>query len=171
MISKAIFPFLASLVLTVLSFGEVGIRVDATEAIDENRQTVFFTVTIDGGDYEFHGVVPAMDEAATRQYVETRKEEYAVLVLGKMYKRADWKRFRTEQNSDLEAFGEWISDGHRNIIRRTEGDNQINEYTIIEKVPFRSTHPEWLKLEKEIDGLNSMAKMRAFLKKIIRRIK
>ena len=156
------------LFLAVVACAQVTVKIDSID-VREDDQTVYLTVTRAGIDYEFHADTPIMNEISTMAYLRKHSERYAVLILGKMYREADWKRFKTEDNSNLEAFKDWIADGHKNLIGQDENGDPI--YQIIEKKNHKSTHPKWIKLEQEIDAINSWSEMRAFLKKIIRRIK
>ena len=165
---KTTMLFIGILFLASLSFAQLSVTINAIE-INDDDQTVYVTLTYNGTDYEFHGDTPIMNEADTLQYLITNKEEYIKLILSKMYPGADWKRFKTNENSNFQAIKDWISGGHKNLIGEDENGNPI--YEVIKKKPFKSTHPKWVKLEKEIDSISNLAEAKAFLKKIVKRIK
>lgn len=138
---------------------------------DADRQMVFFTVTKDGTDYEFsHGAVPV--SLTTNSQIKTwllkRKEELYLLVLRKMYPEADYSEFKTKENTNLEAMQDWIDAGHKNKIGEDENEDPI--YEIIDKVPYVSNHPKWVKAIIEIDAINDLADAKVFLKKLVRYI-
>ncbi len=151
------------------------IELIAIEQRDEIRQVAYFTVD----EYEFSvGNVPI--ELDTNQKVLTwlKKNEdfYMFLILQKIYRKgdmwADWGRFQEEDMTKLEAFQAWIKDGCKNKVLVGHEDEEkkkpIHEYIVIEKLPFRSAHPAYLKAHKKIDSANIDSKMKALLKDIVK---
>ena len=143
-------------------------------AIRENDtdQTVCFTATVDTKSYEWHCDMPIMPEVEVREYLIEHKDRFFRLLLGKIYPGADINPFKTEDNTELEAIQAWIAAGHKNIVKVGEDEegNDITEERIIEKREFKGTHPKWVKAEKMIDNISSLADIKAFLKKIVRYI-
>ena len=136
--------------------------------VNQEDQTVYITLDRDGTEYKFHADTPILDEPDTLAYLTKRKDEYFSLIIGKMYPGSDWIRFKTDDNTTLEAILAWVADGHRNLIGEDENGDPV--YLTIELIPYQSTHPIWVQLETEIDSITTIAGLRVFLKKIIRRI-
>lgn len=150
----------------------MSIELIAVKPRDEKRQVAFFKVD----KYEFSaGDVPvALDtNAKVSTWLKKNEDFYMFLILQRMYRKgeawADWKRFKTEENTQLEAMEAWIADGCRNIVGYEDEEGTIPIYEVIEKKSFRSTHPAHLKLEKEIDAVDigNETKLKKLLKDII----
>ena len=147
----------------------ITITIQEKEPRDAERQIVFFTVTKDGTDYEFsHGAVPVSltTDAQIKTWLLARKEELYLLLLRKTYPGADYSEFKTEENINLEAMQAWIDAGHKNKIGEDENEDPI--YEVIDKVPYISNHPKWVKAIIEIDAINDLADAKVFLKKLVR---
>lgn len=147
----------------------ITITIQEKELRGDDRQIVFFTVTKDGTDYEFtHGAVPLSLKTDTqiKTWLIARKEELYLLVLGKMYPGADYNEHKTEENTNLKAMQLWITAGHKNKIGKDENGDPI--YEVINKVPYVSNHPKWVKAIVEIDAISSLADAKVFLKKLVR---
>ncbi len=168
MIKKTILTAIAILVFASFATAQITYSLDAIVEHEED-QTVYFTITIKDVDYEFHADTPILAGSNLLNWFKDRQDKIYRLILMKMYPGADYRRFKTEDNTELDAIKEWIADGHRNIIGYDEEENPI--YEVIEKRPFKSTHPMWVKAEKEIDAISNLEELKAFLKKIIRYIK
>ena len=123
------------------------------ERENESDKTVFFKITLDGEVYEWHGDCP--QDADSKEYFEAMADKIHFLILQRMYQEADWQRFKTDENSELEAMLAWIADGCRNkiIISYYKSGNPKYGYKVIEKQEWRSTHPPALKLTDKIDSL------------------
>ena len=160
--------FVLLLIFCSISIYSQTIEIDAIVEHEED-QTVYFTITIKDVDYEFHVDTPILTGADLLNWFKNRQDKIYRLILMKMYPGSDYLRFRTENNTELDAIKDWIADGHRNIIGYDEEENPI--YEVIEKRPFKSTHPTWVKAEKEIDAISNLEELKAFLKKIIRYIR
>lgn len=168
MIKKAILIAIAIMLFASFAMAQITYSLDAIVEHEDN-QVVFFTITIQNVDYEFHARTPLIKGAELLQWFKDRQDKIYRLILMKMYPGSDYRRFKTPDNTELEAIKDWIADGHRNIIGYDEEENPI--YEIIEKRPFKSTHPMWVKVEKEIDAISNLEELKAFLKKIIRYIR
>lgn len=149
------------------------IELISVEPRDETRQMAYFKVD----EYEFSaGNVPIELDTTAKVLAWLKKNEdfYMFLILQKMYRKgeiwADWGRFKTEKNTNLEAMNEWISKGHKNQIQvgTLKNGKPKYEYVVIEKLPFRSTHPPYLKAHKKIDSANIDSKMKTLLKDIVK---
>ena len=167
MIKKAI--LIAIAIVLFASFAMV--QTIEIDAIRENQtdQTCFITINYKGTNYKFHVDTPLMSESDVLIWIKARKEKIAYLILLKQYPGADMSRFLAEGETKLSAIIAWIQDGHRNIIGYDEEENPI--YEVIEKKPFKSTHPFWIKALTEIDEISNLEELKAFLKKIIRHIR
>ena len=150
------------------------IELKARKQRDEKRQIAFFTVD----EYEFaDGSVPVELDTDTKVliWLEKNEDRYMFLILQKMYRNgdtwADWQRFKTDENTDLAAFQKWIADGCRNqiIVGYYKNGNPIYKYIVIEKQPWKSTHPPELKLTDKIDSLTVTPDLKSILKDIIMR--
>ena len=133
---------------------------------NDDDQTIFFTLKEDGENYEFSADIPIMPDGEVLDYLEANSEKYLVLILDKTYRGADWKRFKTNENSDLQAMKTWIQKGHKNKIK--DGDKW--KYKVIEKTPFKSNHPSWVKIDKDIEAIKNISQVKVALRKIVRRI-
>ena len=90
-----------------------------------------------------------------------RKEKIFVLTLNKVFPGADYMmRFKTSDNSDLEAFMAWVQDGHKQ-----------EDGTVIPDSGWRGNHPKWIEWETEIDAITNLAGVKVVLKKIVRGMK
>ena len=139
----------------------------------EEDQIVYFTITIKNVDYEFHADTPILSGENLLNWFKDRQDKIYRLILMKMYPGADYRRFRTEDNTELDAIKLWVQKGCKNriIISYDEEENPIHNYIVIEKRPFKSTHPFWIKALTEIDEISNLEELKAFLKKIIRHIR
>ena len=68
---------------------------------NENDQTVFFTIDVPGekDPLDFHGDCPL--ESSPQDYFDNIADEIRFLILCKMYKDADWQRFKNSENTIL----------------------------------------------------------------------
>ena len=137
--------------------------VQAKEIRDDNRQVVFFTIERNGYEFRYsHGSVPI--EADTDEkiilWLKQRQDAIFVLTLNKVFPGADYMRFKTDENSELEAFMLWVQDGHKQ-----------EDGTVIPDSGWRGNHPKWIEWETEIDAITNLAGVKEVLKKIVRKIK
>jgi len=172
MIKKATLTAIVIMVFASFATAQITYLLDVIVEHEED-QTVYFTITIKDVDYEFHARTPLIKGTELLQWFKDRQDKIYRLIIMKMYPGSDYGRFRTEDNTELEAILAWVQDGHKNqiIIGYDEDENLIYNYVIIEKKPFKSTHPMWVKAEKMIDEISNLEELKAFLKKIIRYIK
>lgn len=168
MIKKTMLTAIAIMIFASFATAQITYSLDAIVEQEES-QTVFFTITIQSVDYEFHAQTPLLTGQDLLNWFKDRQDKIYRLIIMKMYPGCDYRRFRTEDNTELEAIQAWVQDGHRNIIGYDEEENPI--YEVIEKKPFKSTHPMWVKAEKEIDAISNLEELKTFLKKIIRYIR
>jgi len=168
MIKKAILTAIAIMLFASFATAQVTYSLDAIVEHKED-QTVYFTITIQNVDYEFHADTPLIKGTKLLQWFKDRQDKIYRLIIMKMYPGCDYRRFKTEDNTELDAIRAWVQDGHRNIIGYDEEENPI--YEVIEKKPFKSTHPMWIKALVEIDNISNLEELKTFLKKIIRYIK
>lgn len=143
------------------------IKLIARKEHDRGRQIAFFTV--DG--YEFtDSNVPAELNTDKRALAWLKKNEdrYMFLILQRLYRDgktwADWQRFKTDKNTELEAFQKWVKAGHRNLTGE-EGGKKI--YQVISKQPWRSIHPKGLVLKIQIAKAKTVADIKKILDKMI----
>ncbi len=147
----------------------------SVEKRDETRQMAYFKVD----EYEFSaGNIPiALDTTAkVLAWLKKNEDFYMFLILQKVYRKgnmwADWQAFKTADNTNLSAFQEWISKGHKNKVivgyKDEEQKKPVYEYIVIEPLPFRSNHPPYLKAHKKIDSANIDSKMKMLLKDIVK---
>lgn len=140
------------------------------ERINDEDKTIFFTVEIESKSFSWHADIPI--DAEPIEYLRANKDKLHFLLLNKQYRDADWKAFKTGDNTELEAIQGWVASGHFNIIKVGEDEegNDITEEQVIEKQEFKGTHPKWVKAEKLIDDIQNLDDIKAFLKKIVRYI-
>lgn len=141
---------------------------------NEDDITVFFKMDIkeEMEPIEWHCDVRPKD-ADIQKYLEANEDRYHFLILQKMYRDgdtwADWQRFKTNENTKLQAMQAWIADGHKNqiIVGYYKNENPIIKYQVIEKQPWKSTHPPELALKAEADKATTLADLKEVVKKSI----
>lgn len=106
---------------------------------NENDKTIFFTIVIDAPPtiYKWHADVPSSVKDVLG-YLNQREDKLHVLVHVNEYPGSDFMRFKTEENTELEAMHEWIAEGCEN-----------SDGMVIDKVEWKSTHPDWIQEEEE----------------------
>ncbi len=135
---------------------------------DEERQIAFFTID----DIEFScGNVPASltTQASIKTYLESRADEFRLLLLRKQYPESDLTGFKTEENTELEAMEDWISKGHKNkiIIGLDDKEKPVYEDQIIDKKELEYKHPKEIGLNAKIDASSLSKELKDLLKEII----
>jgi len=139
----------------------------------DDNLLVYFKITIDEETFEWHGSCPK--DAEPKAYFEAIQDKIHFLILQKMYQDgdtwADWKRFKTDENTNLAAFQKWITEGCKNqiIVGYYKNGKPKYEYRVIEKKPWKSTHPPELAMTDKIDSLTVNADLKSLLKDIIMR--
>lgn len=141
---------------------------------NEDDITVFFKIDIkeEAESIEWHADMRPKD-ADPQAYLKNIEDKLHFLILQKMYRGgdtwADWQRFKTDENTELEAMQEWIKAGHKNKIQTglTKAGKPKYGYRIIEKQPWKSTHPPELAVAKDIDALDVKEDLKKVLKKVI----
>lgn len=141
----------------------------------ENKDdiTVYFTIDHDGKIYEWHGDCPKNVDPKT--HFEAIEKKLRFWLLQRMYSDddmwPDWQRFKTEENTDLEAMQEWITKGHKNQIQvgKTKKGKPKYAYQVIEKIPWKSTHPPEIAHLAELEAADTVEKLKAVMKKVIKR--
>lgn len=135
---------------------------------NEDDQTVFFKIMIDSDVYEWHADIPK--DADPQAHLEAMKDKIHFLILGKMYREADWQRFKTEKNTDTEAFEEWVKKGHKNkvVIGQTKKGKPKYGYEIIEKQKWKSTHPKHITMIKKIEASSVDKQTKDLLKEMVK---
>ena len=141
----------------------ITITIQATEIRDELRQVAYFTIERNGYEFRYtHGSVPI--EADTDEkiiaWLMERKEKIFVLTLNKVFPGADYMRFKTDKNIDLEAFMAWVKAGRKQ-----------EDGTVIPDSGWRGNHPKWIGWETQIDAITNLAGVKVALKKIVRGMK
>lgn len=136
---------------------------------NEDDFTVYFVIDIDDENYEFHADIPK--DKNQQEWLEDNQDYIRFFILQKTYRGTDWQRFQKNDTTRLQAIIEWIKAGHKNQIlvgyKDEEQTKPIYEYCIIEKLPWRSTHPPRLAIAKDIDTLDVKEDLKDILKKII----
>lgn len=129
---------------------------------NESDNTAFFKLSVKEETVEFHG--DFQKDADPKEYWEAREDYLVFLVLNKMYREADWKRFQEDDMTQLEAMLEWIAKGHKNLIGK-EGNKKI--YKVIKKKKWHSTHPPYIKKLRKIEESNESEELKELLKEIV----
>lgn len=130
-------------------------------------QTVYITINDgDGGTLKFHADTPVLDAAGLLAYFNANKDRLHVNVLRKFWHNADIAPFMNGRRTELEAFIAWVKDGHRNIVGKAADGKPI--YKVIDKRPWRDTHPAWIALHARIDGATTLAQLKPILKDAVR---
>ena len=122
------------------------ITINGTKAIDNNKQWVFFTLTVDGDECQFTHIAPiGLTGQDIQNFVNARESLYKLDVLRDMYPGALYQD--SIGDTDIEKFESWISSGCINP-----------DETVIEKVTFKGTHPLEAQ-EKAITAKDTMAEI------------
>lgn len=102
--------------------------------INDNRQWIFLTLTINGDECKFTHAAPAdLTGQDLQDYVDAREDDYKLDILKDMYFGA--KPVQAPDLTELANFEMWISMGQMNV---DEGGNEI----FIPEVSWVGTHPE-----------------------------
>ena len=146
------------------------IEIKAIEPRDKERQVVFFT--IDGQEFTC-GNVPAdlIKVEDVQAYLDSRADEFKLLLLKREYPESDLTGFKTEDNTELEAMEEWISKGHKNKVITGLDDKLKPIYIdqVIEKKALEYKHPKWIGIQAKIDSLNIPKELKDILKEIVKK--
>lgn len=124
------------------------IQLNHRQPRDETRQTAFVTISgINAQVYKIQvGNVPIeldTDEAVL-VHLNSRSEELHFFCLGKTYPGYDISEFKINENTDLEAFQEWIEAGCKNRIligHDEETDEPIYKEEVITNHTYAGNHP------------------------------
>jgi len=109
------------------------ITISGTKPIDDNKQWVFLTITVDGDGCKFTHIASAeLTVQALQDCVDAREDEYKRDILKDMYPGA--KPIQAPELTELENFEMWISTGQINV---DENDDKV----FIPKIPWVGTHP------------------------------
>lgn len=136
---------------------------------DEKRQIAFVSVSgVNAQVYEFSvGNVPAElgTNEAVQAYLETRIDEWHLYCLRETYVGAEITRFQIEGKTELEAFQDWVDDGHKNIVSYDE-DEPI--YEVITNHDYPGTHPKALEWLEEMEATTGWPQGKIALIKMIK---
>ena len=111
----------------------MSVIVAATRKIDDDKNWIFLTLTVDGDEVRTTSVNPwnqpgpPLDGQALTDWCNNREPIYQVEILKQMYLNADLSE--TAGDTELEKFTAWISNGCENP-----------DGTVITKVPFINSH-------------------------------
>lgn len=146
------------------------IEIKAIEPRDEKRQIAFFTII----NQEFScGGVPAdlIKLEDVQAYLDSRADEFKLLILKKEYPESDLTGFKTKDNTELEAMEEWISKGHKNKVIAGLDDKLKPIYIdqVIEKKALEYKHPKWIGIQAKIDSLDIAKELKDVLKEIVKK--
>jgi len=158
------------IILSLLMIGCASIAQTVTiDGITEHEKdkTVYVTVLYNGNSYEFHGDIPLADDP--EEYIINHTRVLYFHIVRNIFPGAQWERFKTDERDQLSAIQAWVLDGKRNIVGEDENGDPV--YEIIEAVPYKSTHPPWIKLMKEIDTAANLVDIKEILKKIVMRLR
>lgn len=139
------------------------------ERENENDKTVFFKFSVNEEEFEWHGDCPK--DTDPKKYFEAMTDKITLLIYNRLYPENDHIRFLKKGMTEIEAMLAWIADGCRNkiIISYYKSGNPKYGYKVIEKQPWRSTHPPELKLTDKIDRASITSDLKSLLKDIIMR--
>ena len=134
---------------------------------NETDRTVFFKITIKDEIYPFHADCPLDQDP--QAYLESMKDKITVLIFNRLYPENDHKRFMIDDVSEISAMKLWIKDGCKNqiIVGYYKNEKPKYGYEVIEKVPWKSTHPPNLALKAEIDKATTLTELKDVMKKVI----
>ena len=133
--------------------------------IDEGRQWLHLTITLDNADYTYNHVAPAgLSPAQLSAYVSARARTYALDILRDIYPGADYSSH--QGTDDLDRFQAWIAAGCVNKETKTVNGKTITVDRKIDKTPYRVSHPEWLSIEDDINAISTLEDVKTVLKKL-----
>lgn len=145
------------------------IELNGIKERDDKRQIAF--IKADGIEFSV-GNIPAELSTDTKILAWLNKNEdyYKFLIIQKQYPEADWQRFKTDKNSNLESIKGWIAKGHKNKIQvgLTKAGNPKYGYIVIEKQELEYRHPKWIGLLAKIEASSIDKETKDLLKEIIR---
>lgn len=102
--------------------------INGTQKVDDQKQWVFCTLTVDGDECNYINVAPAnLSDQALQDYCDSKEEEWTLYILKDLYPQGDLSE--TAGATELEKFNNWIASGCKNP-----------DETVIEKVPFSGNH-------------------------------
>ena len=109
-----------------------------TQEINNDKQWVFVTLTVDGDDCQFAHVAPAnLSGQDLQDFVDAKEDSYKFDILRDMYPDAP----KSVKNSllDLE---QWVLDGCNVPEVKDDEDNVIHPAYVAEKVAWTGKHPD-----------------------------
>lgn len=134
-------------------------------ARDENRQRAFISVSgvnAETYDFEMANIPIELDtDEVVLAHLETRKDFLHLFCLKKTWVGADISPFQIDGKTELEAFLDWIDDGHRNITGYDEEEEPI--YEVITNHPYHGTHPPQFHWIEMIEKANSVPDLKEVL--------
>lgn len=141
---------------------------EITEILDrENDQIVHFIITENGKDYNWTArVIPKVQDV--QAHLEADLGKHVLLILGKMYPGA--RGWKTPGIDDLSSFKAWIAAGHTNPAVIDSEGNTVKPSEVIQKVPFRSTHPPEVAFRKAFKAATTNTQKINILAKAILKI-
>lgn len=109
-----------------------------SQEIDNDKQWVFVTLTVDGDDCQFTHVAPiALIDQDLQNFVDAREDAYKLDILRDMY--PDVPSSVRNNSSDFE---QWILDGKIVPEVLDDGDNVVTPEYVSTKILWTNTHPD-----------------------------
>jgi len=133
---------------------------------NDTDQTVYMTIMDDAGAiYKWHGDIPKGVDPA--KWIEAHKEQYLAGIRQKEYPGAGIK-FRDDETR-LQAFERWISEGRINqvVIGEDDQGDPIIKERVIDKVPFKGTHPPVLEVKEQLKTARTVEERLAILEQYL----
>ena len=134
---------LLTILIPSLAFS-TSVSLDDTRQNTED-QTVFFTVTHNGLDYQYSADIPLSSDPLA--HIQLQVDVYMNQIYREMYRKAP------NTLSSTALWEAWIASGHK--IKVKDGkDNQGNQKwkdRVIEKKEFKGKHPKKIQIQKDYD--------------------
>jgi len=134
---------------------------------DKDRQIAF--IKIDGQDFSVGNVPASLDDAKCLAHLQGREQKIRFVMLLKQYPEAEFRQFKKEGMSDLEAMQSWVDNGCKNKIQvgQDEEGKAILQDVIIEAQPIAYKIPKEITALAAIDSAKTIAELKVAIKAIM----
>ena len=148
----------------------IEIKIRHRKPRDETRQRVFISISgVNANAFEFEMAnipIELETDEAVLAHLEQKEDFLHLFCLRKTWIGAEISRFQVEGKTELEAFLDWIDDGHRNITGYDEEEEPI--YEEIANHPYPGTHPHALEWLEEMEAAVGLEQVKAANIKMIK---
>lgn len=133
------------------------IMINKIKNINNEKQVVFFTIIKDEKEYKKAANTPILSGAELQSWLDAKIGFYWYSILYKQYPDAP-----TAINKSLEDIEQWITDGCIIPAILDDKGKEITPEYVVEKVPWKGTHPKVMITRVEFDKLNTIDQVKIF---------